>query len=280
MQTRLLVAISACGITFTSLTAHAARVSGQGTWESTLLARDLDGNLSTVEAYYDTDLDITWLKDANYSATQYANSGGAEGDSDGRWTWAGANNWAATLDPYGSNITGWRLPDTNPVNGLAYDYGFQNDGASDKGYNISAPGSLYAGSAGSELAHMFYNTLGNIGYYDRFGAGPSCTPPDYCLSNIGPFLIPNASDSAFGNVPFWSATEYHGPTGFPPRPGAWSFSFDHGYQGFSGSLSFNQYAWAVHDGDMGSAVVPTLSSVWLFGSGLLGLGSMAMRKKT
>ena len=44
---------------------HAIGVTGQGTWETTLQARDLDGNLSTAEAYYDTDLDITWLADAN-----------------------------------------------------------------------------------------------------------------------------------------------------------------------------------------------------------------------
>lgn len=280
MQSRVLVAISACAITFSSFTAHAISVSGQGTWKSTLLARDLDGNPATTEAYYDTNLKITWLADANYAATQYANSGGTEGDSDGRLTWAGANTWATTLNPYGSGISGWRLPDTNPVDGGVYDYVTQEDGTSDKGYNISAPGTLYAGSTGSELAHMFYNTLGNIGYYDRLGAGRRCSPPDYCLSNTGPFSIPNASDSTFGNVPFWSATEYHGPTDYPTHPDAWSFSFDYGYQGFSGNLNFNEYAWAVHDGDMGSAVVPTLPSVWLFGSGLLGLGSMARRKKT
>lgn len=48
-----------------ALDVHGAAVPGQGTWKSTLKARDLDGDSSTGEAYYDTTLDITWLADAN-----------------------------------------------------------------------------------------------------------------------------------------------------------------------------------------------------------------------
>ncbi len=35
-----------------TLTAQAIPVTGQGTWETTLQARDLDGNPATIEAYY------------------------------------------------------------------------------------------------------------------------------------------------------------------------------------------------------------------------------------
>src|SRR3989344_215147 len=59
--------------------AHAASVSGQGTWETTLQGRDLDGNLSTAEAYYDTALNITWLANANYAGTTM--------------DWSNANAW-------------------------------------------------------------------------------------------------------------------------------------------------------------------------------------------
>src|SRR3989344_1507399 len=86
-----------------STIAHAAAVSGQGTWETTLQGRDLDGNLSTFEAYYDTALNITWLADANYAGTTM--------------DWTTANAWVAALNPYGSCITGWRLPTVSPVDG-------------------------------------------------------------------------------------------------------------------------------------------------------------------
>lgn len=39
--------------------AQAAPIPGQGTWETTLQGRDLDGNFGSFEAYYDTVLDIT-----------------------------------------------------------------------------------------------------------------------------------------------------------------------------------------------------------------------------
>ena len=52
------------------LGAHAAPVSGMGTWESTLQGRDLDGNAGNgFEAYYDTALDLTWLADGNHALT-------------------------------------------------------------------------------------------------------------------------------------------------------------------------------------------------------------------
>ena len=41
--------------------AQAVPVSGQGTWETTLQARDMDGNPATTEAWYDTALDLLWL---------------------------------------------------------------------------------------------------------------------------------------------------------------------------------------------------------------------------
>jgi len=52
-----------------ALPSWAVGVSGQGTWETTLQPRDLSGSPTTIEAYYDTVLDITWLVDANYART-------------------------------------------------------------------------------------------------------------------------------------------------------------------------------------------------------------------
>lgn len=74
--------------------AHSVAVPGQGTWETTLHARDIAGrslgSLSDREAvfYYDAALDITWLRDWNFSA----------GDgSSGLKKWADAVGWADNL---------------------------------------------------------------------------------------------------------------------------------------------------------------------------------------
>src|SRR3989344_3850600 len=100
--------------------AHAASVSGQGTWETTLQGRDLDGNLSTFEAYYDTVLNITWLANANYAGTAM--------------TWANANTWASGLNING--VTGWRLPTVSPIDGTtADDFTLAYDGTEDRGLN-------------------------------------------------------------------------------------------------------------------------------------------------
>jgi hypothetical protein len=37
-----------------------AGISGQGTWETTLQARDINGD-GVVDAYYDTALNVVWL---------------------------------------------------------------------------------------------------------------------------------------------------------------------------------------------------------------------------
>ena len=43
--------------------AQAGPVPGQGTWEATLQARDLDGNAANgVETFHDTVLKVTWLR--------------------------------------------------------------------------------------------------------------------------------------------------------------------------------------------------------------------------
>jgi len=122
---RLPGALGACLLllSFYSITTHAA-----------LVGRDLDGNLSTAEAYYDTVAGLTWLADANYAGTTM--------------NWTTANSWAAGLDPYSSGITGWRLPDT-----LQPDASCDSQSGGDSyGYNCT----------GSEMGNLFYNVLGGV----------------------------------------------------------------------------------------------------------------------
>jgi hypothetical protein len=63
---------------------------------------------------YDTDLGITWLKDANFAKTSGY-------DSDGWMTWGEATLWASTLDYGGS--TEWRLPTIAEMYHLFYTEG-------------------------------------------------------------------------------------------------------------------------------------------------------------
>ena len=63
-------------------------------------------------AYYDPNLVITWLADANAGAGSPFDD--ASSPTDGEMRWASANSWAASLTIGG--VSGWRLPSAN-VNG-------------------------------------------------------------------------------------------------------------------------------------------------------------------
>ena len=133
----------------TAFSAHAVPIPGRGTWESTLQARDINSD-GTVDAYYDTALDITWLANANAGAGSVFDNGSS--NSDGKMTWASAQAWVAALDVHG--VTGWRLP-----------------------VRPDSP-------AAQELSHMYYVTLGN------FGPGNPLTmtgPGTWGFENTGPF---------------------------------------------------------------------------------------------
>ncbi len=80
---------------------------------------------------YDTDLDITWLADANFAKTSGF-------DADGQMTWADANAWAADLTVGGG--TDWRLPRALNTDGTGPCRGFN--------------------CTGSEIGHLFYTELG------------------------------------------------------------------------------------------------------------------------
>ena len=168
-------------------------------------------------------------------------------------TWTNANAWADGLTLGG--YTEWRLPTTTDTGTSGCNY--STTGGTDCGYNVS--------TASSEMAHMFYTTLGNLAYYSTSGVS---NQPGWGLSNTGPF-------SNVQSGYYWSATEYAWDTN-----NAWGFSIGNGYQ-FSITKTYNYYAWAVHDGDVGAAItsaVPVPAAAWLFSSGLLGLVGMAKRK--
>lgn len=221
-------------------------VPGQGTWETTLQSRDINGD-GTVGAYYDTVLNVTWLANANAA---------------GHLDWAQAEDWLQNLDVHG--VKGWRLPDVKPVNGASFNAAYSTDGSTDSAFNIT--------STQSELSHLFYVTLGNKGFFDASGQAQS----GYGLSNTGPFRdVQTGVNCESSQMPcFASGRDWLGAVHSDNLP----FHFDtyFGYQGFIDSYIYDKYAvWAVHSGDV--PVVPEPGTYTLVLTGLAAL--MVARKR-
>lgn len=162
----------------------------------------------------------------------------ADAKVNGPMNWVDANAWAAGLDIDG--VTGWRLPDTL---------------LPDASCNIQS-GSLSYGHncTGSEMGNLFYNVLG----------GTAAT--SIVTSH-------NSNYDLFSNLQsnlYWSGTELAILT-----ISAWAFDMNNGFQSYNGKTN-NFYGWAVHTGDVSAVPVP--ATVWLFGSGVIGLIGIARRK--
>jgi PEP-CTERM motif len=221
--------------------AQAVGVPGQGTWETTLLPRDLDGNaVNGPEAFYDTALNITWLRNA---------------DMNGPMDWQRANTWANTLVVGG--IGGWRLPTMVDTGAPGCDWSYA--GGTDCGYNVD--------TATSEMAHLYYVTLSNLAFCPPGDATCAGGPQaGWGLTNTGGFQnFPSNSYS------YWSGLEYA-----PSWYDAWFFYPDYGIQGHA-DWHFAGYALAVRPGDV-AAVVPEPQTYALM---LMGIGALmlALRRR-
>lgn len=208
------------------------------------------------QTVYDTDLNITWLSNANLAAT---NTFGLATDVNlgtdiygyqsiinsygGTMTWGGAQKWIAAMNA--ANYLGfndWRLPTTLQPDASCV---FQGPGGSG-GYNCT----------GSEMGHLFYTELGGL-------AGQSIAT----THNANYSLFQNVESNP--NYSYWSGTE--------SGPLAWTFSLETGYQGTDYKYNPYLYALAVRPGQVSAVPVP--AAVWLFGSGLIGLFG-SIRPKT
>jgi hypothetical protein len=192
---------------------------------------------------YDTDLDITWLADANYAKTSGY-------DADGMMDWNTATTWAANLNYYDSvrkiTWTDWRLPTTTDTGTPGCNYAYSG---TDCGHNVDP--------ASSEMAHLFYTEQGNLSPYDASGAyRGGLRGVDWGLVNFGPFT--NLQYDFY-----WSGTEQApGPTS------SWIFDAD-GYQ--NGADHYNRfYALAVRPGDVAAVPEAQTYALMLAGLGLVG----------
>lgn len=215
MRRSFAATLAACLLTF-SQTGQTTPAIGQGTWATDLHARDLDGNASNgPEAFFDSARQLTWL-DLSYRAR----------------SWEDAKHWAQTSSFFG--LDGWRLPKAidKGLDGCNVSY----SGGTDCGANVDT-----SVTSGSELAHLFFNILGNK---SLFIAGTGAPQTGYGLTNSGPF-------QRLLDTTYWIDLTF-------PEGGsidhAWYFSPTIGVQGNSPVDNTTLSAFVLREGDVGSAI--------------------------
>ena len=220
--------------------AGAAGVSGQGTWETTLQPRDLDGDTVT-DAFYDTGLDITWLRNANMNGTM---------------NWSDANAWAANLVV--GAYSDWRLPTMVDIGAPGCNP--SSVGGTDCGYNVQTK---TGATVFSEMAHLWYVTLGNKSLCPPGDVGCFVSPPGWGLTNTGDF-----QDTQSG--PYWAGLEYA-----PFTSDAWYINtFDGSQINIAKSAAF--FALAVRPGDV--PAVPEAQTYLMLLGGLSALALVRRRR--
>ena len=172
-----------------------------------LLGLSVSGHATLIDmgdgTIYDTDLQLSWLKNANTNGL----------------TWSQANTWADNLVVAG--FVNWRLPIVVDVGNDGCNWGYTG---TDCGWNVN--------TSTSEMAHLFYDELGNKAYYNTSGVGPQA---GWGLTNTGLF-------TDLQSLYYWSGTEYA-----PDSGGAWDFHFGYGLQLEYGKGA-DLYAMAVRPG--------------------------------
>jgi hypothetical protein len=202
------------------------------------------------QTIYDTDLNITWLSNANLAATNafglsygvnygtYSNGETTVINSDGTMTAAGAIKWITALNA--ANYLGyndWRLP----KNGNCFGY-FCTD---------------------SDMGHLFYNELGGV-------AGQSIT----VSHNSSYDLFQNVQDSR--PTPYgYSLPGQYWSGGMAMQPWQAQY-FSVGGDQYQYVYGENAYTMVVRTGQVSAVPVP--AAAWLFGTSLLGLTGLVRKR--
>lgn len=178
---------------------------------------------------YDTDTNLTWLVDAGLGGLR---------------TQADAAQWAAELTFGG--FSDWRLPTVAPVNGVALNLDYAEDGSTDIGLNNAGKN--------TDLGYLYHVSLGNT------SAG---------LAHTGAFLGLSDAFDPIGPM-FW--------TGTASEPG-WGLAFFMG-MGAQEQLSLDTLgrAWAVRVGDV--APLPEPGSIALLLAGLAAAAGVSRRRRS
>ena len=223
---------------------------------------------------YDDVLDVTWLQDANLAATETFGVSGI--NPDGSFVGCDAvGDWIRAMNAANyKGFSDWQFPGAEPVNGVDWNEQFSYDGSTDAAFNISAPGSAYPGTHAHALAHLFYQSLGNQGWYDVNGNRNAQGCPDDangCLRNTGPFI--NLLPASYIHSRSTCITILGNPFGS-------YFSFYYGNAESWGGVSWRVLPY--RPGDVpGARSVPMLSPWPLAALGglLLMLGGYRLRRK-
>ena len=132
-------------------------------------------------AYYDTDIDITWIANANLAAS---NTFGVVGiNIDGSMDWATANSWINAMNIDGGigylGYNDWRLPITtqpliemehlNTVEGIYWDSSESEAPFTNLQFNEYWSGTEYASDTSKAWAYSF--DLGGLGAFDKSYSG-------------------------------------------------------------------------------------------------------------